>query len=70
MFIRGIKRYLKNPNKDDMRRKVLDLLESWFRRSLGDLPKDNNIAEIRSCLESYWTPLYRKIKSMSKSVMS
>ena len=53
-----------------MRRKVLDLLERWFRRSLGDLPKDNNIAEIRSSLESYWTPLYRKTKNMSESVMS
>ena len=70
MVMRGIKRSLKDPDKRDVCIKVLDLLESWFRRSLSDELKDINIQEIRSDLENYWTPLYLKIESMAEAVLN
>ncbi len=53
-----------------VREKVFDLLESRSRRIFGGSLNEDNIAEIRSCLENYRHPLYKKIESLTEVVLS
>ena len=71
MVVRGLMRSLKDPDEKEVQDKVFDLLKSWYIRILDKWLKTRDIDdEVMEPLKNPRSPLYKKIESMTKAVMS